>query len=150
MKIYVNLTFKGKLFECISRSICFKCFAEINSYIYMLYNLIVRRTFHNIALLFYISAFFQIYFFFFFFRPRMQILNSYEAKSIYNNLRCLPNGWTRNGSKVFWKYYYYPEYPSLQDIFEDNGYIIVILSTFLIQTHQYQLERMKFLSISYR
>lgn len=110
----------------------------------MLYNLIVRRTFHNIALLFYISAFFQIYFFFFFFRPRMQILNSYEAKSIYNNLRCLPNGWTRNGSKVFWKYYYYPEYPSLQDIFEDNGYIIVILSTFLIQTHQYQLERMKF------
>lgn len=59
-----------------------------------------------------------------------------------NELRCLPNGWPRDGSKLWWKFYYYPEYPSLQDIFEDNGELVVILSTFLIKTHRNYKQRM--------
>ena len=65
-----------------------------------------------------------------------------NVQSTQNNLQCLPNGWTVNGSKLFWKYYYYPEYPSLQDIFEDNGDLVVILSTFLIKTHREYKQRM--------
>lgn len=57
-------------------------------------------------------------------------------------LRCLSNGWPENGTKLLWRYYYYPEYPSLEDIFEDNGEIVVILNTFLIKTHRTHKQRM--------
>lgn len=73
----------------------------------------------------------------------IQSRSSYIKPETHKELRCLSNGWPENGSKEFWKFYYYPEYPTLQDIFEDNGYIVVILSTFLIRTHPHNTQRMR-------
>lgn len=65
------------------------------------------------------------------------ILNLEYVKNENNipKLRCLDNGWPEKGSKVLWPFYYYPNFPSLHDIFEDNGYLKVILSTHLTETH---------------
>lgn len=69
--------------------------------------------------------------------------STYIDPGTHKELRCMSNGWPENGSKEFWKFYYYPEYPTLQDIFEDNGFLVVILSTFLIRTHPSNTQRMK-------
>lgn len=51
-----------------------------------------------------------------------------------NGLQCMENGWSKEGSRVFWPYYFFPIYPSLHDIFEDNGVLHVILSSFLVSS----------------
>lgn len=47
----------------------------------------------------------------------------------------MDNGWSKEGSRVFWPYYFFPYYPSLHDIFEDNGVLHVILSSFLVSSN---------------
>lgn len=67
------------------------------------------------------------------------------SKTHIPKLHCLKNGWPKNGSKEFWPFYFYPNFPSLHDIFEDNGYLKVILSTHLTETHPSFKERMRIL-----
>lgn len=64
------------------------------------------------------------------FQPNI-IISLYQPKQ----LKCLPNGWPERGTRVFWKNYYYPELPTLQDAFEDNGVLTIILSCMLLNTH---------------
>lgn len=102
----------------------------------------LKRSNYILALIIFILLhMIQVYTIFF---KRVSIIFNIHIKQINDNqLHCLENGWPSNGSKLLWNFFYYPEYPSLQDIFEDNGNLLVILSAVLVQTHSYQLERMK-------
>lgn len=79
-----------------------------------------------------------------FHKKQFQYLFDQEKTSF----RCLENGWPERGSREFWPYYFYPNFPSLHDIFEDNGYLKAVLSTHLIETHSNFKPRMKLLHTS--
>lgn len=64
-----------------------------------------------------------------------------EKMYISNGLKCFENGWSKYGAQVFWPYYFFPFYPSLHDIFEDNGVLHVILSSFLVASNRMHIGR---------
>lgn len=61
-------------------------------------------------------------------------IKTLKNEKIYtsNGLKCYENGWNVNGVQDLWPYYLFPMYPSIHDIFEDNGVIHVILTSFLV------------------
>lgn len=66
--------------------------------------------------------------------PSIKLNN--ENRYTSNGLKCYENGWSVYGAHAFWPYYFFPVYPSLHDIFEDNGVLHVILSSFLVSSNQ--------------
>lgn len=60
---------------------------------------------------------------------------------ISEKLTCLASGWSDKGTRIFWDYYFYPELPTLQDIYEDNGILTVVLSCMFLTTHDKYLMR---------
>ena len=72
-------------------------------------------------------------------------INLKEFKSVkLSPLKCLPSGWPAEGTKLLWPFYYYPEMPSIQDAFEDNGKITIVLSCEFIKTHSHNRHRLQF------
>lgn len=59
------------------------------------------------------------------------------------DLKCLPSGWPSEGTSVFWPFYFYPEIPSIQDAFEDNGKITIIINCEFVKTHEYYDSRLQ-------
>lgn len=108
-----------------------RTFEKSNSHMVKVYTIILFSIFGVNFLLEYFNTLIQV-----------EILSKQTKKKVIN-FRCLNNGWPERGSREFWPYYFYPLFPSLHDIFEDNGYLKVILSTRFIETHRQYTDRIK-------
>lgn len=60
-----------------------------------------------------------------------ELYNENPVYTIYQQvpkIKCDPYGWPIQGTRQWWKYYYYPQAPSLLDIFADNDVLYAIIN----------------------